>query len=140
MDRLIEFASHHPALAGAAVLLALIVIVYELRARHEARASVSAQDAVRLMNQGALVLDIRTKEQFDAAHLNGARNLPAAQLEEQAESLKKYREKPLIVYCESGSLAPTAIRRLADKGFVKAVGLRGGLAAWRADNLPLARS
>jgi len=139
VDRLIEFAGQHAALVGGAVVLALIVIAYEFRARQQAAASVTAQDAVRLMNQGALVLDIRTKEQFDAAHLTGALNIPAAQLEEQAETLKKYREKPVVVYCESGSLASAAIRRLAARGFTKAVGLRGGLVAWRAENLPVTR-
>jgi rhodanese-related sulfurtransferase len=139
VERLIEFAGRHGLLAGAAVLLALIVIAYELRARKQAAATVTAQDAVRLMNQGALLLDIRSKEQFEISHLNGARNIPAAQLEEQAETLKKFHGKPLVVYCEAGSLSPAAVRRLADKGFTKAVGLRGGLAAWRADNLPVTR-
>ena len=140
LERLIEYATHHAALFWGAVLLALLVIAYELRARQQSAASVSAQDAVRLMNQGALVLDIRTREQFDSAHVSGARNIPAAELEAQADSLKKYREKPVVVYCESGSVSPSAIRRLADKGFTRAVGLRGGLAAWRADSLPLTRT
>jgi len=141
LDRLIEYAARHAALFWGAVVLTVVVIAYELRARKEAAASVTAQDAVRLMNQGALVLDIRTREQFDAAHVNGARHIPAAELEAQAaESLKKYREKPVVVYCESGTISPAAIRRLADKGFTRAVGLRGGLAAWRADHLPLTRT
>jgi rhodanese-related sulfurtransferase len=140
LDRLIEYSSHHAALVWGAVLLAVFVIAYELRARQQSASSVTAQDAVRLMNQGALVLDIRTRAQFDAAHVNGARHIPAAELEAQADTLKKYREKPVVVYCESGNLAPSAIRRLTEKGFTRAVGLRGGLAAWRADSLPLTRT
>lgn len=135
-----EYAAHHAALFWGAVLLAVLVIAYEMRARQQSAASITAQDAVRLMNQGALVLDIRTREQFEAAHLNGARHIPAAELEAQTESLKKYREKPIVVYCESGTLSPSAIRRLADNGFTRAFGLRGGLAAWRAENLPVTRA
>lgn len=140
MDRLLEYASHHAALFWGAVLLAILVVAYELRARQQSASSISAQEAVRLMNQGALVLDIRSREQFDAAHVNGARNIPAAELEAQAESLKKYREKPVVVYCESGTLSPAAIRRMADNGFTRAVSLRGGLAGWRADSLPVTRT
>jgi rhodanese-related sulfurtransferase len=52
--------------------------------------------------------------------------------------LRKYKEKPVIVYCESGSTGASAARVLSGQGFKQAYNLRGGLAAWRADNLPLA--
>ena len=45
--------------------------------------------AVRLMNQGALVLDLRGKESYDAGHIGDARNVPAAELESQAETLEE---------------------------------------------------
>ena len=52
--------------------------------------------------------------------------------------MKKYKEKPVVVYYdESGSLGASAARQLAAQGFTKAVNLRGGLAAWRTENLPL---
>jgi rhodanese-related sulfurtransferase len=43
------------------------------------------------------------------------------------------------VYCESGTVAPSAVRELAAQGFTKVFSLRGGLSAWRTDNLPLAK-
>ena len=55
------------------------------------------------------------------------------------ETLKKYKEKPVVVYDESGSLGTSAARQLARQGFTKAVNLRGGLAAWRTENLPLSK-
>ena len=96
MQRLLEFISHHPYLAAAAVLAAIVVVVYELRERVQAFAALSASQAVRLMNQGALVIDLRSKELFDAGHIVDARNVPAATLESQAESLKKWRDKNVI--------------------------------------------
>ena len=64
MDRLIEYFNHHPYLVGAAVLALIAVLVYESRMRTSAYASISSQDLIRLMNQGALVLDIRTPEEY----------------------------------------------------------------------------
>ena len=64
---------------------------------------------------------------------------PAPQILKAADTLKKYKEKPIVVYDDSGSLGPAAVRQLAEQGFTKALTLRGGLAAWRAENLPLTR-
>ena len=59
MERLTEYIGNHPWFAAAAVVMAALVIAYELRMRTTNRASVSPQDAIQIMNQGALVLDIR---------------------------------------------------------------------------------
>jgi len=139
MERLIEYFGNHTLLASAAVVIAAIVIIYELRARSENRATVSPQDAIRLMNHGALVLDIRPQAEFSTGHLSGARQLPSDQILTAGEHLKRYKEKPVLVYCGSGSLAAAAQRQLAAQGFTKAFVLRGGLAAWRTENLPVAR-
>jgi rhodanese-related sulfurtransferase len=139
MERLIEYASHHPWLAGAALLVAALVIAYEMRARSENLASISPQDAVRLMNQGALLIDLRPQEQYTAGHVAGARQMSGEQILKAADTLKKHREKPLVVYDDTGSLGASAVRQLAAQGFTKAFNLRGGLAAWRSENLPLSR-
>ncbi|MFO1426900.1 MAG: rhodanese-like domain-containing protein [Steroidobacteraceae bacterium] len=140
MDRLIEYAGHHPWLVTAAVVMAVIVLVVELRARQESYAAVSPQDAIRLMNQGALLLDLRKPEDFDAAHINGARRIDSAEILKAGETLRKHKEKPVVVYCESGSLGASAARILASQGFTRALNLRGGIAGWRAENLPLTRA
>jgi rhodanese-related sulfurtransferase len=140
MERLLEYVGNHPLLAAAAVLAALLVIAYEMRMRGGASLGVSPQDAIRLMNQGAMVLDLRSQQDFAAGHLNGARHMPADQILQAGMSLKKYKEKPIVVYCGTGSLGAPAARQLAAQGFTKAFNLRGGLAAWRAENLPLAKS
>jgi rhodanese-related sulfurtransferase len=139
MDRLVEYIGNHPWLAGFALLAVVLVIGYELRERQTAHASVGPHDAVRLMNQNALLLDLRPVEAFKQGHLNGARNMPSHEILNAAETLKKYKEKPVLVYDESGSLGASAARQLLAQGFTKAVNLRGGLAAWRTENLPLTK-
>jgi rhodanese-related sulfurtransferase len=140
MQRLIEYIGNHYYLAAAAVAAAVVVIVYELRERVQAFAALSAMQAVRLMNQGALVIDLRAKDLYDAGHIGDARNVPLADLESQAESLRKWRDKNVITYCDSGANGASAARSLIKLGFTKVFNLQGGLNAWVKDNLPLAKT
>ena len=89
------------------------------------------------MNQGALIIDLRPQEAFEAGHIGEARNVPAADLEAQAESLKKWRDRTVITYCDSGVNGAGAARTLAKLGFTKVFNLDGGLNAWVKDNLPV---
>ena len=140
MQRLLEYIGNHPYLAAAAVTAAMVVLVYELRARVQAFAALSAMQAVRLMNQGALVIDLRARELYDAGHIGDARHVPLAELASQAESLKKWRDKNVITYCDNGINGASAARALIKLGFTKVFNLQGGLNAWVKDNLPLAKT
>jgi rhodanese-related sulfurtransferase len=137
MQRLFEFIDHHPFLAGGAVVAALAVIAVEIKERIQKFAALSSAQAVRLMNQGALIIDLRPKEAFEAGHIGEARNVPPAELEAQAESLKKWRDRTVITYCDSGANGAGAARTLAKLGFTKVFNLDGGLNAWVKDNLPV---
>lgn len=140
MQQLFEFVGHHPYLAGGAVLAAVAVIFYEVRDRVQSFAALSAMQAVRLMNEGALVIDLRGKEAFDAGHIGDARNVPASELESQAETLKKWRDRAVVTYCDSGISGADAVRTLTKLGFTKVFNLEGGLNAWVKDNLPLTKT
>ncbi|MDB6099629.1 MAG: hypothetical protein JWN58_2332 [Gammaproteobacteria bacterium] len=140
MQRLLEYLGHHYYLAAAAVLAAIVVLVYEFRARVQAFAALSAMQAVRLINQGALVIDLRSKDLYDAGHIVDARNVPAAELASQAETLKKWRDKNVIIYCDNGANGANAARVLVKLGFSKVFNLQGGLTAWLKDNMPLTKT
>ncbi len=140
MQRLLEFIGHHPYLTGGALLAAVMVAIYETRERLQAFAGVSTMQAVQLINQGALVLDLRAREAFDAGHIGEARSVPAAELGAQIESLQKWRDKPVLVYCDSGVTSAGAARTLMKNGFTRICNLDGGMNAWVKDNLPLARA
>jgi rhodanese-related sulfurtransferase len=140
MQRLFEFIGHHPYLASGAVAAAVLVAFYEIRERVQAFAALSAMQAVRLMNQGALVIDLRAKESYDAGHIGDARNVPVAELESRADGLKKWRDKNVITYCDSGVSGASGARTLMKLGFTKVFNLQGGLNAWVKDNMPLAKT
>jgi rhodanese-related sulfurtransferase len=139
MDRLLEYAARHPFLVGATVVLALGVLAYELSRARGGGGAVGPMDAVRLMNQGALLVDVRSREEFEGGHVIDARNLPQDEVAGAGESLKKYRDKVVIVCCESGMRSGAAARVLKAQGFTNVLNLRGGLGAWRTENLPLVK-
>ncbi len=139
MDRLLEFVGHHPLLVAAAVVAALLVLAHEYFLKVQGQNSISPQELIQFMNQGALVLDVRSMDEFAAGHISGARQMPPEQLPKAGETLKRHREKPVIVYGANDSSGPAVVRKLAAQGFTKAFCLRGGLPGWRAENLPLAK-
>ena len=139
MDRLLEYAARHPLLVGGTVVLALAVLAYELSRVRGGGGAVGPMDAVRLMNQGALLVDVRSREEFESGHVIDARHLPQDEVAGAGESLKKYRDKPVIVCCESGMRSGAAARVLKAQGFTNVLNLRGGLGAWRTENLPLVK-
>jgi rhodanese-related sulfurtransferase len=139
MERLPEYLQNHPWLAGLALLLVVAVIVYELRARGQDYATLPPQEAIRLMNQGAQVVDLREAPEYSAGHIANARNIAGDSQANAGELLKKYREKNVVLYCETGQRAANVARKLHAEGFTKVFNLRGGLTAWRSENLPLTR-
>jgi rhodanese-related sulfurtransferase len=139
MNRFIEYTTNHPFLVAAAVILAVLAIVIEMRQRARGTSLVAAGDAVRLANSGALLVDVRDSKEYEAGHIIDARNVPAGEVANRAESLKKYKEKPVILYCESGFASAAAAKALRALGFAKVVTLRGGLQSWRQENLPLVK-
>lgn len=139
MERLLEYITRHPFLAGGTAVLALAVLAYEASRARSGGQSVGPMDAVRLINEGALLLDVRTQAEFDAGHILDARHVPQDQVASSAESLKKYKDKVVIACCESGMRSGAAARALQAQGFTKVVNLKGGLQAWRAENLPLVK-
>jgi rhodanese-related sulfurtransferase len=140
MDRLLEYLTRHPFLAGGTAVLALAVLAYEASRARSGGQSVGPTDAVRLLNQGALLLDVRSQAEFDAGHILDARHVPQDQLASSVETLKKHKDKVVIACCESGMRSAAAARVLQAQGFTKVVNLKGGLQAWRTENLPLVKS
>ncbi|HYM36701.1 MAG TPA: rhodanese-like domain-containing protein [Steroidobacteraceae bacterium] len=136
MSQLGEFIQHHPLLTTGVVLLAVAAIAIEIRHRLRGAAALSPAQAVQLINGGALIVDVRSAEAFAGGHIIDARNIVDSELQGQADTLKKYKEKPVILYCDNGGASAAAARLLKSLGFTKAVNLSGGLAAWKQDNLP----
>lgn len=139
MDRLLDYLNHHPYLAGGTLILAIIAAAWELRSRAQGATGVSNNEAIALHNKGALMLDVRSADEFASGHIINARHIALESLSDNLDSIKKYREKPVVVYCEAGSRSAQAVKTLKAQGYTTVFNLSGGLAAWRQENLPLSK-
>jgi rhodanese-related sulfurtransferase len=137
MDQIIQFANSHVMLTVSAIAVTLMALIYEIRLKTQGFREVPATDCVRLINQGALVLDLRNREKFNAGHIINARNIEADQLDSKISDLKNNLEQPIVVCCDSGVSSSRVAARLHKQGFTQVYNLKGGLATWRSENYPL---
>lgn len=98
------------------------------------------QGATDLMNhREAVVIDVRPLADFAQGHIINAINIPMNGFRNQIVSLQKYRGKPIIINCRSGSQSSMACQQLRKEGFEEVYNLRGGIMAWQTANLPVTR-
>jgi rhodanese-related sulfurtransferase len=99
---------------------------------------VGTLDATRLMNQGnSLVLDVRDAKEFAEGRLPKARHIPLAELDARIAEIAKFKERPVLLACRTGTRSAGAARALARAGFMQVYQLKGGIAAWREAGLPI---
>jgi rhodanese-related sulfurtransferase len=139
MAELIEFANLHPLLVGGLFASWIAVMVYEVRLRAGGVTHVTPADAVRLINKGALVIDVRKPEAYQAGHIVNARNVVLDRLKGEEDAIAKKKDKVLLAVCENGGLSGKAANLLRKAGYPNAFSLKGGILSWRADNLPLVK-
>ena len=96
--------------------------------------SVSVEDAALKVQAGALLIDVRSPEEFAAGHAQGARNMPVDTLAAATEQFKAQGE--VYVMCFSGGRSGAATSSLLAHG-VNAMNVAGGFSAWQAAGLPL---
>jgi len=102
---------------------------------------VGAFDAVQLINRrDAVVLDVRDTGDYAAGHITGARHISESQLAERMKELEKYKLRPIVVCCRTGTRAPIVSAMLRKQGFAEAFALGGGIAAWQQASLPLEKN
>ncbi len=141
MQEYIDFIASNPLLSAAWVGLAGALVVTSVRARFSPIKNIGNQDAVQLINrQNAVVVDVRGADEFGRGHIAGACNLPVTQIEANNLTLiEKHKDAPIILVCESGARTHGAATKLFKAGFTQVYCLQGGLADWRADNLPVTK-
>jgi rhodanese-related sulfurtransferase len=112
------------------------MLVWPLVRNRVAGPALSTLQATQLINaRNAVVVDVRTPQEFATGSLPGARNVPVDKVDEKLRDIKK--DKPLIVVCASGSRAGKAAAQFRASGYGEVYVLAGGIAAWREAGLPI---
>jgi rhodanese-related sulfurtransferase len=125
-------------LFGGAIATGLMLVWPLVMRPFRAGREVSVVEAVQLINRkDALVIDLRDTGEYEAGHIAGARHIPEKQLAERLKDLEKFKGRPLIVACRTGTRSGVAVQVLRRNGFAEAVSLGGGVGAWDQAGMPL---
>ena len=80
-------------------------------------------------NDNAILVDVRSRQEYLEGHLNGSVNIPLYELEQCCERTLKDKEAIIIVYCQYGARSTKAIMLLKRHGYRNLYHLKGGLDA-----------
>jgi rhodanese-related sulfurtransferase len=95
---------------------------------------VSRDEAQKLIEDGAQLIDVRADHEWEVGRIAGAAHLPLAELAERAGEIEK--ERPVVVYCRGGNRSSMAAAALVDAGYDVAK-LTEGITGWAEAGLPL---
>ncbi len=82
---------------------------------------------------GPLLLDVRTPEEFATGHVPGSLLIPVQELPERLHQIEAYKERGVVAYCERGGRARKALSILEAAGFTNLTLLAGSMQRWRSE-------
>lgn len=141
MEQYLEFASNHILLVGSFFIVAGLIMANEFSLATRGFRDITPAEATRLLNhEDALMLDVRTVNEFRDRHIIGCTHIPLNELGSRLGELEKHRNSHVIAYCRSGNRSVTACKTLHKAGFEHVHNLGGGILAWENANLPTTRN
>ncbi|GHG76202.1 rhodanese-like domain-containing protein [Alishewanella longhuensis] len=142
MSQFIEFLGNHPLLSGIWVVLFLLIVGSWLKSMFSSIKAISPTQLTLLVNrENAVVVDIRSEDDFRKGHITDAKNIKQAEIDSQKlAGLEKQKDAPIIVVCQAGMSASKAAASLAKQGFTKVSILQGGMGAWTGASLPVVKT
>lgn len=93
--------------------------------------NITAEEAKKLMDseKDRIILDVRSREEFDQGHIPGAILIPNTEIEAKAADLLPDKDQLILVYCRSGRRSKLAAQSLADLGYTN-IREFGGILDW----------
>jgi rhodanese-related sulfurtransferase len=98
---------------------------------------VSAEAGHQLVEEGALLLDVREADEWEAGHAAEAVWIPMGEVQARVDELP--RDRPIVAVCRAGSRSHTVAEALLGAGY-DVVNLDGGMRAWAADDFDVVAS
>ena len=95
---------------------------------------VSREEARKLLDEGAQLIDVRTDHEWEAGRIVGATHLPLDELPQRVGEVDK--DRPVVLYCRGGNRSAMATAALAEAGY-DAVKMSEGIVGWDEADLPL---
>ncbi|KZC19169.1 MULTISPECIES: rhodanese-like domain-containing protein [Rhodanobacter] len=141
LHKLPEFVGNHAALSALFVILLLALIVIQVSTLFSKIKELSPAGLTLLINrENPLLIDLSAIAEFEKMHVPGARHVAMSQFDPEHKDLAKAKELPVVVMDKDGrGHSLKASQRLVKAGFGKVYMLGGGVLAWHAAQLPVAK-
>ena len=93
--------------------------------------NITAEEAKQIMDseEGYIILDVRTREEYDQGHIPGAIVISHEEIEEKAEQVLTDKDQLILVYCRSGRRSKIAAEALVELGYTN-IKEFGGIIDW----------
>lgn len=139
MQAMLPFMQQHWQLSSALVILFVLLLIIELLRQKSGTTCLSALQATQMINhQHAVVVDIRSNDAFKTGHIINAISVPLNELDANPKKLEKYKTKPIILVCATGTESPRAAGLLSKHGF-QSFRLSHGMRSWRDADMPIVK-
>ncbi len=130
-----EFVRNNLLLFAVAIVSGAMLL-WPLVRRTSGGPRVNTAQATHLLNrEAALVVDVRDAGEYAAGHILGAKNVPLSRIGDS--EVGKRKDRPVIVYCDTGARASKAIAALKGQGYSRVANLTGGIGGWQQAGLPI---
>ena len=122
-------------LVGVAVIVGAIFLFTNNAEAKGMPATVSVTDAAQRFDQGAFLLDVRTVEEWNQGHIDGAILIPLDELSSRIDEVPA--EQDVLIICRSGNRSADARNLLRSAGLKRTTSINGGINEWIAKGLPV---
>ena len=139
MDVYFTFISNNPVLFLLFFVILGFIIFNEYKTITQKFKNISPQDAVFLINNDAFILDVRESSELNQGIIKNSKHINFSSVQTSLDSIKKFSDKPTIVYCKSGVRSATISNMLSKNSFHEVYSMKGGFEAWVSDNLPIVK-
>ena len=139
MDVYFTFISNNPVLFLLFFVILGFIIFNEYKTITQKFKNISPQDAVFLINNDAFILDVRESSELDQGVIKNSKHINFSSVQTSLDSIKKFSDKPTIVYCKSGTRSAAISNMLSKNSFLEVYSMKGGFDAWVSDNLPVVK-
>jgi rhodanese-related sulfurtransferase len=132
------FQEQWPLFVAVAVIIAMLVYSY-VGDKIAGYTGVNTDEATRLFNDDAFLLDVRSAGEYKDGYIGNATNISSTEIGSKLGQLPKDKETPILVYCLSGARSARAAGMIAKNGYTHVYNLSGGINAWKSAGLPVGR-
>ena len=119
------------------ICLALFILILSsfcIFSKGEGYKRISMDEAKTLMEkkEGYILLDVRTKGEYESGYIPGAINIPLSDIDEKIISSLPDKSQMILVYCRSGNRSREASDKLSKLGYSNVLEI-GGINAWKGE-------